>query len=93
MKKVFLPYLALVLMLTPTLAFAYVDPSVTSYAIQAVAGIAVAVGAFAAVYWRRAKKKMQDKLGIDADAKKAQEEDVVLYTADSKNKHDLTHSA
>ena len=51
-------YIALVLMATPFTAHAYIDPSVSSYLIQAVAGIVVAVGAFVAIYWRRAKKKV-----------------------------------
>ena len=58
-------------------ANAYIDPSVMTYMIQVVAGIVVAVGAVLGVYWRRAKKKVQDKLGIDENAKKEVEEDIV----------------
>jgi len=58
-------YFAFVFMAVPFTAYAYIDPSVSSYLIQAVAGIVVAVGAFFTIYWRRAKKKVQDKLGID----------------------------
>ena len=54
---------------------AYIDPSVMTYAIQIIAGIAVAVGAVVGIYWRKAKKKVQDKLGIDENSKKEQEED------------------
>jgi len=72
-------YLALVLMSTPMTAHAYIDPSVSSYLIQAVAGIVVAVGAFVAIYWRRAKKKVQNKLGIDENAHKQKEEDVKVF--------------
>ena len=72
-------YIALVLVATPFTAHAYIDPSVSSYLIQAVAGIAVAVGAFVAIYWRRAKKKVQDKLGIDENAHKQKEEDVQIF--------------
>ena len=32
---------------------AYVDPSVMTYAIQAVAGIAIAIGAFVGIYFRK----------------------------------------
>ena len=60
-KSLGLAYFALVALLTPTLASAYIDPSVTSYVLQAVVGVAVAAGAFFAVYWRRAKKKLQEK--------------------------------
>lgn len=58
-------------------ASAYLDPSVMTYTIQVVAGVVVAVGAVIGVYWRKAKKKVQDKLGIDENAKKEVEEDVV----------------
>lgn len=58
-------------------AAAYLDPSVMTYTIQVVAGVVVAVGAVIGVYWRKAKKKVQDKMGIDENAKKEVEEDVV----------------
>ena len=58
-------------------ASAYLDPSVMTYAIQIIAGIAVAVGAVVGIYWRKAKKKVQNKLGIDENSKKEQEEDVI----------------
>ena len=57
-------------------ARAYLDPSVMTYTIQVVAGVAVAVGVVAGVIWRKAKKKVQDKLGIDENKKKEVEEDV-----------------
>lgn len=75
-------YLATVLLSTPLTAHAYIDPSVSSYLLQAIAGIAVAVGAFVAIYWRRAKKKVQDKLGIDENARKEQEADVKVFDED-----------
>ena len=53
-----------------TAVSAYLDPSVMTYTIQVVAGVIVAVGAVIGIYWRRAKKKVQDKLGIDENAKK-----------------------
>ena len=58
-------------------ASAYLDPSVMTYTIQAVAGVVVAVGAVVGVYWRKAKKKVQNSLGMDENAKKAVEEDVI----------------
>jgi len=60
-----------------TTAFAYIDPSVTTYVVQVVAGVAVALGAVVGIYWRRAKRKVQEKLGIDENAKKEMEEDIV----------------
>ncbi len=65
-------------------ASAYLDPSVMTYAIQVVAGILVAAGAVIGVYWRKAKKKVQDKLGIDDNAKKEVEEDIVEFTEEDK---------
>lgn len=59
---------------------AYLDPSVMTYAIQVVAGIVVAIGAVAGIYWRKAKKKVQEKLGIDENAKKEVEEDIVEFS-------------
>lgn len=58
-------------------ASAYLDPSVMTYIIQVVAGVVVAVGAVVGVYWRKAKKKVQNSLGMDENAKKTVEEDVV----------------
>ncbi len=63
---------------------AYLDPSVMTYTIQVVASVVVAVGAVIGVYWRRAKKKVQDKLGIDENAKKEVEDDVVEIKEDSE---------
>lgn len=70
------------LFLFSTRACAYIDPSVMTYTIQIVAGIAVAVGAVVGVYWRRAKNKVQEKLGIDENAHKEVEEDVVEVDQD-----------
>lgn len=77
-------YFALVFSMTPFPAKAYIDPSVSSYMIQAIAGIVVAVGAFVAIYWRRAKKKVQNKLGIDENANKEKEEDVQIFDQDDR---------
>ena len=43
-------------------AEAYIDPSVMTYVIQAVAGVVIAVGAVVGIYWRKAKKKAQENL-------------------------------
>ena len=88
MKKVFSKaLLAFGLMLTfSTTAFAYLDPSVMTYTLQVVAGVIVAVGAVIGIYWRRAKKKVQDKLGIDENAHKEVEEDVVEISEEGSEK-------
>ena len=66
-----------------TPAYAYLDPSVMTYTVQVVAGIAVAVGAVVGIYWRRAKRKVQEKLGIDENANKEVEEEIVEFTDDA----------
>lgn len=63
----------------------YIDPSVMTYAIQVIAGVVVAVGAVIGIYWRRAKKKVQDKLGIDESTKKEVEDDIVEFTDGKKD--------
>lgn len=64
-------------------AMAYIDPSVMTYAIQVVAGVLVAIGAVVGVRWRKAKKKIQEKLGIDENANKEVEEEVVEFSEDN----------
>ena len=82
-------FLTVGLMLTfSTTAFAYIDPSVMTYSIQIVAGVVVAVGAVIGIYWRKAKKKVQDKLGIDENANKEVEEDVVEIIEETGEKRD-----
>ena len=65
---------------------AYIDPSVMTYIIQAVAGIIIAVGAAVGIYWRRAKKKLKDKVGIDFDKNKETEEAVVAVKTEDEQK-------
>lgn len=59
-------------------ALAYIDPSSTTYLIQAIAGIAVAVASFVVIYWRKAKKRINEKMGIDLDKNKEVEEEVIV---------------
>lgn len=59
---------------------AYIDPSVMTYVIQAVAGIVIAVGAAVGIYFRRAKKKVSDKLGIDENRNKEVESDEIIVS-------------
>ena len=51
-------------------AYAYVDPSVMTYAIQAFAGVAVALSTVLGVVFRRTTKKLFCVLGIDENARK-----------------------
>ena len=57
-------------------AWAYVDPSVMTYTIQALAGVAVALSAVAGVAFRRGRKLLYELLDIDEDARKTHEPDV-----------------
>ena len=68
-------------------ADAYIDPSVMNYAIQAVAGVVIAVGA-AGIYWRKAKKKIDKSLGIDENRNKEVESDDIMLdqTEDKQDK-------
>ena len=66
---------------------AYIDPSVMTYAIQAIAGVVIAVGAVVGVYFRRAKKKISNKLGIDENKnKEVEKDDIVVKTKKKKDK-------
>ena len=57
-------------------AYAYVDPSVMTYTIQALAGVAVALGAVAGVAFRRTRRALMRMLHIDENANKEVEGDV-----------------
>ena len=57
-------------------AWAYVDPSVMTYAIQALAGVAIAIGAVAGVAFRRSRKAIFKLLNIDENAGKSIEAEV-----------------
>ena len=59
-------------------ASAYIDPSVMTYAIQAGAGIVIAIGAGLGIYFRKMKKKLNDKLGIDENKNKEVESDDII---------------
>lgn len=65
-------------------AHAYIDPSVITYVIQAVAGIVIAVGAVVGIYWRKAKKKINDKLGVDENRNKEVESDDIVISDQTK---------
>ena len=56
---------------------AYIDPSVMTYVIQAIAGLVIAIGAVVGIYFRKAKKKVQDKLGID-DVKEQESDEIIV---------------
>ena len=57
--------------------FAYVDPSVMSYTVQAIAGVAIALGVVFGVVWRRIKKGASKALGRDENTGKEFEDEIV----------------
>ena len=56
--------------------FAYIDPSVMSYTVQAIAGVAIALGVVLGVVWRKVKKGANKVLGRDENAGKEVEDEV-----------------
>ena len=74
-------------------ASAYVDPSVVSYGVQALIGIVAAGGAVFLIWWRKVKKKESKKLGIDENAGKTVEEDVVVTDDFSAQKTSDVHNS
>ena len=72
-------YVALAFSLIPGIASAYIDPSATTFLIQAIAGVAVALVAGFSIYWRKAKKKVNKIIGRDENAgKNAESDDIDL---------------
>ena len=59
-------------------SFLYIDPSVMTYAIQAIAGVVIAIGAVITLVWRKTKKKVAQKLNIEEKSIKETEEEVQL---------------
>ena len=57
-------------------------PPSWTYTIQAIAGVVIAVGAVAGIYWRKAKKKVNEKLGLDENRNKEVESDVLEIKED-----------
>ena len=57
---------------------AYIDPSVMTYTIQAIAGIAIAIGAVISIYFRKFKKKINKKMGINEYKNKEIESDDII---------------
>lgn len=57
---------------------AYIDPSSVSYGLMAASAIVIAGASVFVVWWRKAKRKVADKLGIDENANKEVEEDIEI---------------
>lgn len=59
-------------------ASAYIDPSVVSGLVTAIAGVAVACSAAFFVIWRRVRSKVSKTLGIDENAGKEVEDELSI---------------
>ena len=77
--------------MTPVLS--YVDPSVMSYAVQAIAGVVIACGVVFGVIWRKMKRNAQKVLKIDENAGKEVEADIQIVDIcdTSASKDDANH--
>lgn len=58
----------------------YIDPSVMTYTIQAVAGVAIAIGAAVGLHFHKVKKKLAEKMNIDENRNKEVEDDDIIVT-------------
>ena len=54
----------------------YIDPSITTYVIQAIAAVVIASGAVISVLLRKAKKKVNKALKIDENRNKEVENEI-----------------
>ena len=57
--------------------FAYFDPSIMSYVVQAVAGVAIVLGVIVGVVWRKVRRGTNRVLGRDENAGKEVEARIV----------------
>lgn len=67
---------------------AYIDPSVMTYAIQAIAGTAIALGTFVSVYWRKIKKVFVKEFNA-SNGKNAESDDLFFKEKDGTIRHSL----
>lgn len=74
-------------------AFAYVDPSVMTYTIQALAGVAVALSAVLGVVWRRVRRFLLRVLRIDENAGKVDDGVVRRLDVDAPDYADRVEEA
>lgn len=61
-----------------SITVAYLDPSATTILLTSISSIAIAVGAAALIWWRKAKKKVSATLHIDENANKEVEDELVI---------------
>ena len=73
-------------------AYAYIDPSVMTYTIQAVAGVAVALGALFGVVFRRSRRVLMRVFHIDENAHKEIDPPVHRLDAQGSPQSDAAHA-
>jgi len=69
-------YCVICMALTPAMASAYIDPSTTTFLVQALIGLGVAIAAGVTIYWRKARKKINGVIGKDQTATKDESDDI-----------------
>lgn len=74
-------------------AYAYVDPSIMTYTIQALAGVAVALSAVLGVAWRRLSKAVYRRFNIDENAGKLVEAPVHEVDPDAEDASEVLQAA
>ena len=62
-------YCVFCMVMTPGQARAYIDPSTTTFIVQAAIGLAVAIAAGFSIYWRKARKKINKAVGREEVSK------------------------
>lgn len=83
-KKIGILFLVLaVIFCFPMTAMAYIDPSVTSYTLQAIAGVVIALSVVIGIVVRRIKSGAKKILKVEERTSKEVEEDV-HFTSDDE---------
>lgn len=67
----------------------YIDPSVMTYAIQAIAGVVIAIGAVVVVAWRKTKKKVAEKLNLEEKVTKELEDEIQVVEEEVKEAEEV----
>ena len=77
-------YIICILLMQIHIVHAYVDPSVMTYAIQTIAGMAIALGTFLGLYWRRIKKYIEDRYHLNFNTNQIMETSNLYHGKDKE---------